>query len=198
VPDGFFEKVQRVAAAEDPYGAFRLAWDVDSEPAESVWAGGVLAYPLPFPAGLIADSLARFDRSFRYAMRSVERAEPVIALYERHARLPEVRAGFIIETVEAGSIRLRGISSDDIYRFLQSKPVVFVTGVIAALAILGLEPHLEFGSDAPAPPRIDVSQRVVNDPEFKIVISVDGEQVPIRCLPPVAEFDPDHPRGRRR
>jgi hypothetical protein len=38
----------------------------------------------------------------------------------------------------------------------------------------------------------------MNDSEFKIVISVDGQQVPIRCLPRMTEFDPDHPRRRRR
>jgi hypothetical protein len=158
---------------------------------------GLLAYPLPFPAGWIADSLARFDRSFRYAMRSVDRGESVSALYHRHARLPPPQQGFIIETFEAGSIRLRGISSNDIYRFLQSKPVVFVGGVITALGLLSLEPHIEFGSDSPAPPRATVSQRVVNEPEFKIVINVDGEYVPIRCQPRLADFDPDQ-SGRRR
>jgi hypothetical protein len=75
--------------------------------AELAAVEGLLAYPLPFPAGWIADPLARFDRSFRYAMRSVERREPVVALYVRHARLPPLRQGFVIETFE-GRLRIRG------------------------------------------------------------------------------------------
>ena len=129
---------------------------------------------------------------------AVEAGEPVVELYERHARLAEVRQGFIIETFEAGSIRLRGFSSDDMYRLLQSKPVVFVGGVLTALAILGLNPHLEFGDDPePVAPRICSSPRFVNQPEFTVVINVDGEVVPIRCHPRLTDTDPD-PRRRRR
>jgi hypothetical protein len=190
MPEGLIENLQRYVAlqAEDPDAAFRLAWQSDREPAERVSAEGLLAYPLPFQAGWIADSLARFDRSFRYAMRSVDRGESVVALYERHARLPPLRQGFIIETFEAGSIRLRGISSDDIYSFLQSRPVVFIGGLITALGLLHLEPHIEFGDDAP-PPRVTVSQKVVNEPEFKIVINVDGQYVPIQCRPRLADIE---------
>lgn len=140
MPERFLENLQRVAAiqAEDAAAAFRLAWQVDSEPAERVSVEGLLAYPLPFQAGWIADSLARFDRSFRYAMRSVDRGKSVVELYQQHARLPPLREGFIIETFEPGSLRLRGLSSDDIYRFLQSKPVVYLGGFITDSSTLSL------------------------------------------------------------
>lgn len=199
MPELFLEKLQRVVAvqSEDPDAGFRLAWEADTEPAEYVSAEGLLTYPLPFPAGWIADSLARFDRSFRYAMRSVERERSVLALYEGHARLPPLQNGFIIETFEAGSIGIRGVSSNDIYKFLQSKPVVFIGGLVLILGVLHLDPHIEFGEDSPEPPRVKVSQRVVNEPEIKIVINVDGQYVPIRCQPRLAELDPDHRRRQR-
>jgi hypothetical protein len=63
-------------------------------------------------------------------MRSVEVGESVPVLYQRHASLSAVGDGFIIETFEAGSVRFRGVSSNEIYRFLQSKPVVFVGSVV--------------------------------------------------------------------
>jgi hypothetical protein len=199
VPELFLENLWRVAAvqAEDPDAAFRLAWQVDKEPAEHVSVEGLLAYPLPFPAGWIADWLARLDRSFRYAMRSVDRGRSVVDLSQRHARLPPLQQGFIIETVEAGSIRLGGVSSDDIQRFLQSKPVVFVGGLITALGLLHLEPHIEFGDHAAAPPPVTVSQKVVNKPEFRIVINVDGQYVPIQCRPRVPEVE-SYGRGSNR
>lgn len=133
---------------EEPLGRQLQAFDAGG-PALDVRVA--LTLPTETPAAGLLDTGILVDRAFRWAARSVERAQSVKTMARVGARPIPPRAGLIIRQVEGRrSAALYFELSERIYHDFLTNPIPFLLGVVTALELFGIHVRVRIFRDAPA------------------------------------------------